>query len=184
MKTAFRGTLLASAPLIAAMPLIVDTSARVHPSVPTTDATCVLHSHGPHAATAKGGGSKLPAPDTLATTGTVTCVDPAGAPVASGAFERTTPRPASKCTGHEREAPSTTTVHWHDGTTSTVHFDKSDIDRANGTASLVASGEVTADSDHFATDTVKAVGTSTGPGCDAPAGKTALDSTLVLRLIH
>ncbi|MFI9788804.1 hypothetical protein ACIHEI_35640 [Kitasatospora sp. NPDC051984] len=184
MKTAFRGTLLASAPLLATLPLIVDTSARAYSATPTTDATCVLRGHGVFTGAVDAGGTNLPVPDTLAMTGTVTCVDPAGAPVASGTFERTVTMPATECTGDEHGDTSTTTVHWSDKTTSTFKFDKTDVVKVNGTASLVVSGEVTGDSAEFAGDTLKAVGTSFGAGCGTPAGETALDSTLVLRLSH
>ncbi|MFD8479554.1 hypothetical protein [Kitasatospora sp. NPDC059673] len=184
MKTAFRGTLLASAPLLATLPLIVDTSARAYSATPTTDATCVLHAHGVFTTAVDAGGTDTPIPDTLTMTGTVTCVDSAGAPLASGAFERVVTMPSTECTGDEHGDTSTTTIHWSDKTTSTFRFDRTDVMKVNGTASLVVSGAVTDDSAAFANDTIKAVGTSYGAGCGTPAGETALDSTLVLRLTH
>ncbi|MFJ1791898.1 hypothetical protein [Kitasatospora griseola] len=170
MNTAFRGTLLATAPLFAAVPLMVDASARFQP--PTTDATCVLHGHG---AAVRGSG-------TLAMTGTATCVDAAGAPVAAGTFARSVAVPDTECDGDEDDA--STTVRWSDGTASTVRYGKGTVVTANGTSSLIADGTVTADSTRFAGDTVHAVGTSSGTGCGVAAGRAALDSTLVLRLIH
>ncbi|MFF2627047.1 hypothetical protein ACFVUN_14865 [Kitasatospora griseola] len=169
MNTAFRGTLLATAPLFAAVPLMVDASARFQP--PTTDATCVLHGHG---AEVRGSG-------TLAMTGTATCVDAAGSPVAAGTFARSVAVSATECDGDE---DASTTVRWSDGTASTVRYGKGKVVTANGTASLIADGAVTADSTRFAGDTVHAVGTSTGTGCGIAAGKATVDSTLVLRLIH
>ncbi|MFD8597858.1 hypothetical protein ACFV1L_22915 [Kitasatospora sp. NPDC059646] len=179
MKTAARGTLLVTAPLFAAAPMMVDASARFEAVVPTTDATCVLHAHRPLAP------GTAHQPDTLTTTGTVTCVDAAGAPGPAGTFERTAPRPADRCTGEEYG--DTTTVRWSDGTASTLRADRpagSDTVRVNGTASLVLNGHVAEDSSRFPADTVHGVGTSTAAGCGTPAGPTAVDSTLVLRFTH
>ncbi|MDH6145436.1 MULTISPECIES: hypothetical protein [Kitasatospora] len=184
MKIAARGALLACAPLLAAAPLLAGASAHANSAAPTTDATCVLNAHGVFATAVDPGGINLPLGDTLAMTGTVTCVDTAGAPVAAGTFERTVTMPTTECTGDEHGDTSTTTIHWTDGTASTFRFDKTDVVKVNGTASLVVSGLVTADSTRFANDTINAVGTSSGTGCGTPAGETALDSTLVLRLTH
>jgi hypothetical protein len=183
MKAALRGALLAAAALLAA-PLLAGASARADSQAPTTDATCVLNAHGVFATAVDPGGIDLPVADTLTMTGTMTCADPSGAPVATGTFERTVTMPATECTGDEHGDTSTTTVRWTDGTVSTFRFDKTDVVKVNGTASLVVSGLVTADSTRFANDTVNAIGTSTGTGCGTPAGETALDSTLVLRLTH
>ncbi|WP_030277865.1 hypothetical protein [Streptomyces sp. NRRL B-24484] len=123
-------------------------------------------------------------PDTPAMTGSLSCVDAAGAPLATGTFERTVTMPATECTGDEHGDTSTTTVHWSDLSTSAFRFDHTDVVKVNGTASLVVTGAVTDDSARFAGDTVNAVGTSSGTGCGTPAGETAVDSILVLRLTH
>ncbi|MFE4603163.1 hypothetical protein ACFRKE_20170 [Kitasatospora indigofera] len=184
MKTAVRGALLAAASLLAAVPLLAGGSAHAGPAEPTTDATCVLNAHGLFATAVGAGGTNLPVGDTLAMTGTVSCVDAAGASAATGTFERTVTMPATECTGDEHGDTSTTTVNWADGAVSTFGFDTSDVVKVNGTASLAVTGAVTADSARFAGDTVNALGTSTGTGCGTPAGETAVDSTLVLRLTH
>ncbi|AUY53771.1 hypothetical protein [Streptomyces sp. CB01881] len=170
--------------LSAAVPLLTGYPAHADPAEPTTDATCVLNAHGAFATAVAPGGVDLPAPNTLAMTGTVSCVDAAGAPLATGAFERTVTMPATECTGDEHGDTSTTNVHWTDQTASAFRFDKIDVVKVNGTASLVITGGVTADSARFADDTINAVGTSTGTGCGTPAGETAVDSTIVLRLAH
>ncbi|MFF2625074.1 hypothetical protein ACFVUN_04770 [Kitasatospora griseola] len=184
MKTAVRNALLAAVPLLALVPLLTGSSAHAGPGDPTTDATCALKAHGVFASAVDPGGTNLPLPDTLAMTGTVECVDADGAPAATGTFERTVTMPATECTGDEHGDTSTTTVHWTDRTTTTFRFDRTDVVKVNGTASLVVAGTVTGDSAHFADDTVNAVGTSTGTGCGTPAGETEVDSTLVLRLTH
>ncbi|WBP91011.1 hypothetical protein [Kitasatospora cathayae] len=190
MKISVRGASLAAAvSLLAMVPLLTGASAPAGSgptasAAPTTDATCVLNAHGVFANAVGPGGTDLPLPDTLAMTGTVNCVDAADAPLAAGTFERTVTMPAAECTGDEHGDTSTTTVHWADLTTSTLRFDKTDVVKVNGTASLVVSGTVTADSARFAGDALTAVGTSSGAGCGTPAGETTLDSTLVLRLTH
>ncbi|MGW1596126.1 hypothetical protein [Streptomyces sp. NPDC002343] len=165
------------------MPLLAGT-ARAGAAEPTTDATCVMRAHGVFANAVGVGGTGIALPNTLAMTGTVECVDAAGAPAATGTFERTVTMPAAACTGDEHGDTATTTVHWTDGTVSTFQFDTIDVVKVNGTASLVVTGGVTADSARYVGDTVSAVGTSTGAGCGTPAGETALDSTLVVRLTH
>ncbi|MGW4382432.1 hypothetical protein [Kitasatospora sp. NPDC004531] len=184
MTTAVRGTLLGAAPLLALVPLIADASARAGAAAPTTDATCVLNGRGAFADAVGPGGVDLPVGDTLAITGTVTCVDRAGAPAASGTFTRTVSRPATDCTGEELDDGSTAIVHWNDTTMSTIDFDRTAVRKVNGTASLVAGGRVSANSARFADDTVEAVGTTTSTGCGTPTGATAAASTLVLRLAH
>ncbi|MFF8775066.1 hypothetical protein [Kitasatospora sp. NPDC015120] len=184
MKTTCRGAVLAAAPLLVAAPLLIGAASPADPAAPTTDATCVMNGHGIFATAVDPGGIGLPAGNTLAMTGTVECVDSAGAATATGVFERTVTMPAAECTGDEHGDTSVTTVHWADKTTSTFRFDHTDVVKVNGTASLVVTGAVTPDSTRFAGDTVNAVGTSTGVGCGTPAGETALDSTLVLRLTH
>ncbi|MFD8594274.1 hypothetical protein ACFV1L_04685 [Kitasatospora sp. NPDC059646] len=171
-------------PLFALVPLLTGPSASADPGEPTVDATCVLKAHGVFASAVDPGGTNLPLPDTLAMTGTVQCVDAAGTPTVTGAFERTVTMPATECTGDEHGDTSTTTVHWADRTTSTLRFEHTDVVKVNGTASLVVTGTVTDDSAHFAGDTLNAVGSSTGTGCGTPAGETEVDSTLVLRLTH
>ncbi|MEU2718032.1 hypothetical protein [Streptomyces sp. NPDC007205] len=184
MKIAARSVLLVATSLFAAVSLLAGASAYAGSAAPTTGSTCVLNAHGVFANAVDPGGINLPVRDTLAMTGSVTCVDATGAPVAAGTFERTVTMPATECTGDEHGDTSTTTVHWTDNTTSTFRFDKIDVVKVNGTASLVVTGTVTPDSTRFASDTINAVGTSTGAGCGTPAGETAVDSTLVLRLTH
>ncbi|CAM5291209.1 hypothetical protein BOQ63_007435 [Streptomyces viridifaciens] len=199
MKISVRGGSLAAATsLLAVVPLLtgawaparaglaapVSSTAPVSSAAPVTDATCVLNAHGVFANAVGAGGIDLPLPDTLAMTGTLSCVDAFGAPLASGTFERTVTMPAAECTGDEHGDTSTTTVHWADLSTSTLRFTRTDVVKVNGTASLVVSGAVTADSARFAGDALSAVGTSSGAGCGTPAGETTLDSTLVLRLTH
>ncbi|MFF4341321.1 hypothetical protein ACFY00_15475 [Kitasatospora sp. NPDC001540] len=184
MKITSRGAVLAAVPLLLSAPLLFGASAHAEPVVPVTDATCVLKAHGVFATAVGLGGVDLPVGNTLAMTGTVECVDAAGAPSATGAFERTVTMPAAECTGDEHGDTSTTTVHWADKTTSTFRFDHTDVVKVNGTASLIVTGTVTPDSGRFAGDALNAVGTSTGTGCGSPAGESALDSTLVLRLTH
>ncbi|MFD0277629.1 hypothetical protein ACFVHB_27480 [Kitasatospora sp. NPDC127111] len=184
MKIARRGAFLAALSLCAAVPLLAGASAPADPAGPTTDATCVLNAHGVFATAVGAGGTDLPVGDTLAMTGTVSCVDAAGAPAATGTFERTVTMPAAECTGDEHGDTATTTVHWTDRTASTFRFDRIDVVKVDGTASLVVTGAVTADSARFAGDIVNAVGTSSGTGCGTPAGETAVDSTLVVRLTH
>ncbi|KJS60978.1 hypothetical protein [Streptomyces rubellomurinus] len=185
MKIAVRGALLAAAvSLCAAVPLLAGASAHAGSTTPTTDATCVLKGHGVFTAALDQGGLDLPLSDTLAMTGTVTCVDAAGAPAGTGTFERTVTMPAASCTGDEHGDTATTTVHWTDRSASTFDFSRIDVVKVNGTASLVAAGAVEASSARFAGDALNAVGTSDGTGCGTPAGETALDSTLVLRLTH
>ncbi|MER6301713.1 hypothetical protein ABT247_19425 [Kitasatospora sp. NPDC001539] len=183
MKITVRGALLAVVPLVAAVPLLAGTPTEASPAAaPVTDATCVLKGHGVFAHAVGLGGTNLPVPDTLAMTGTASCVDAAGADAGTGTFQRTVAMPATECTGDEHGDTSTTTVHWTDGSVSTFRFDRTDVVKVNGTASLVVTGAVTTDSARFAGDAVNAVGTSAGTGCGTPAGETALDSTLVLRL--
>ncbi|WP_158834689.1 hypothetical protein [Streptomyces sp. NRRL S-350] len=186
MRIAVRGRAAVPAvvSLFAVVPLLAAVPARAGAAGPTTDATCVLNAHGVFATALGPGGTDLPVVDTLAMTGTVSCVDAAGAPSATGTFERTVTMPAAECTGDEHGDTSTTTVHWLDRTVSTFRFDRIDVVKVNGTASLTVTGAVTPDSARFAGDTVNAVGTSTGTGCGTPAGETAADSTLVLRLTH
>ncbi|MGW4893090.1 hypothetical protein ACWEQL_12625 [Kitasatospora sp. NPDC004240] len=184
MKITVRGGLPAVLALFAAVPLLVVGPARADSAEPTIDATCVLNAHGLFATAVAPGGIDLPVPNTLAMTGTLSCVDVAGAPLATGTFERTVTMPATQCTGDEHGDTATTSVHWSDGTASTFRFDKIDVVKVNGTASLVIAGAVTADSARFADDAINAVGTSTGTGCGTPAGETAVDSTIVLRLTH
>ncbi|MCG6497690.1 hypothetical protein [Kitasatospora sp. A2-31] len=169
---------------VAAVPLLAGASAPVGTAEATTDATCVLNGHGVFATAVAPGGVDVPVPDTLAMTGTLSCVDAAGAPLATGTFERTVAMPATECTGDEHGDTATTTVHWADQTASTFRFDRIDVVKVNGTASLVITGAVTADSARFADDTINAVGTSTGTGCGTPVGESAVDSTVVLRLTH
>ncbi|KDN86987.1 hypothetical protein [Kitasatospora cheerisanensis] len=178
MKTAARGTLLVTAPLFAAAPMMVDASARFEAFVPTVDATCVLHAHR----AAAGGAHRA---DTSTTTGTVTCLDAAGAPGLTGTFEPAAV-PADACTGdgYGDEYGDGTAIRWSDGTASTLRFADPEPTRVGGTASLVVNGRVTDESSRFPADTVHAVGTSSATGCGTPAGATALDSTLVLRLTH
>lgn len=193
MKISVRGGSLAAATsLLAVVPLLTGAwaparaglAAPVSSTAPVTDATCVLNAHGVFANAVGAGGIDLPLPDTLAMTGTLSCVDAFGAPLASGTFERTVTMPAAECTGDEHGDTSTTTVHWADLSASTLRFTRTDVVKVNGTASLVVSGAVTADSARFAGDALSAVGTSSGAGCGTPAGETTLDSTLVLRLTH
>ncbi|WP_031063730.1 hypothetical protein [Streptomyces sp. NRRL WC-3742] len=183
MKIAARGALLVATSLLTVVAPIAGSSAAGS-AAPVTDATCVMNGHGVFASAVDPGGVNVPLPDTLAMTGTVSCVDAAGAPLADGTFTRTVTMPATECTGDEHQDTSTTTVNWTGGTASTFRFDRTDVVKVNGTASLVVTGGVTADSARFAGDTVNAIGTSTGVGCGTPAGETALDSTLVLRLTH
>ncbi|MEU8513772.1 hypothetical protein AB0C76_19595 [Kitasatospora sp. NPDC048722] len=115
-------------------------------------------------------------------TGTVTCVDPGGSPVATGTVDQTVTMPGTERTGDESRDTSTTRVTWADGTVSTFGFDQIDVVKAAGTASLVTTGSVTGDSARFARDALKAVGTGVGVGCGTVIGETALDCTLVIRL--
>ncbi|MFF4381172.1 hypothetical protein [Kitasatospora sp. NPDC001547] len=170
--------------LSAVIPLLTGASAGADRAEPTTDATCVLNSHGVFASAVAPGGVDLHLPNTLVLTGTLSCVDAAGTPSASGTFERVVTMPATECTGDEHGDTATTNVHWTDQTDSTFRFDKIDVVKVNGTASLVITGAVTADSARFADDTINAVGTGTGAGCGTPAGQTVVDSTIVLRLTH
>ncbi|MET8541867.1 hypothetical protein ABZW03_14600 [Kitasatospora sp. NPDC004799] len=205
MRIAVRAAVLTAVPLLATGPLFAGAaahtasartasartasaddpaSARAVAAEPTTDATCALKGHGVFTSAVDPGGTNVSLPDTLVMTGTVECVDAAGAPTTTGTFARTVTMPATECTGDEHGDTSTTDVSWTDGTASTFRFDRTDVVKVNGTASLVVSGAVTADSARFAGDTVNAIGSSTGAGCGTPAGETELDSVLVLRLTH
>ncbi|OKJ09230.1 hypothetical protein [Kitasatospora sp. CB01950] len=181
MTTAVRGTLLAAAPLLSLVPLMADAYARTGSDAPTTDATCVFNGRGTFADAVEPGGVSVPVADTLVVTGTVTCVDQGGAPVASGKFARTVTVPAARCTGDEHGDTSSTTVYWSDTAISTFELDRTEVVKVNGTASLDVSGHVAANSARFADDTVRGLGTSTGAGCGTSAGERAVDSTLVLR---
>ncbi|MQS16839.1 hypothetical protein F7Q99_32795 [Streptomyces kaniharaensis] len=183
MKIAVLGAVLAIPPLLVAAAAPAD-SAHTRSARPTIDATCVQTAHGTFATAVDPGATNTSQPDTLRMTGKVECVDSANARLASGTFERTVTMPGVECTGEEHRDTSTTTVHWSDGAVSTLDFDRTEVVKASGTASLVITGSVTADSARFARDTIKAVGISSGSGCGTRAGETAVDSTLVLHLTH
>ncbi|MEV6976061.1 hypothetical protein [Kitasatospora sp. NPDC093806] len=184
MKLAVRSALSAALPLLALVPLLTGAAGPIHPAEPTTDATCSTVAHGTFATAVAPGGVNTPIANTLDMTGAITCVDGAGAPLATGTFERTISMQDSVCTGDQNGLTSVTTVKWSDGTISNLSFDRVDVQKVAGIASLVVSGRVTDNSARFAFDTIKGAGSSTGTGCGTPLGETAVDSTLVLRLTH
>lgn len=179
MKSVALGTMLALASLLtAATPVNADSTG------PTVDATCVRTAHGTYATPVDPQGTNAPQSDTLKLTGTVKCVDSAGAPVATGSVDQTVTMPRTECTGDDHRDTATTRVKWSDGTVSTFAFNHIDVVKADGTASLVTTGSVTRDSARFAGDTLNAVGTSVDVGCGTATGETSVDSTLVIRLTH
>ncbi|MGW7580123.1 hypothetical protein ACWGKU_03965 [Kitasatospora sp. NPDC054768] len=151
---------------------------------PEVDATCVRTLHGTFDTPVGPGGGNAPQADTLHMTGTVKCVDPAGRPVAAGTVDHTVTLPRTECTGDEHGDTSATRVTWADGAVSTFGFDRVDVVKAYGTASLVAAGRVASDSARFAGDTLNGAGTSISTGCGTMAGARTVDSTTVIRLSH
>ncbi|MFD4656132.1 hypothetical protein ACFWP2_10950 [Kitasatospora sp. NPDC058444] len=151
---------------------------------PEVDATCVRTLHGTFDSPVDQGGGNAPQADTLHMTGTVTCVDPAGRVVAAGTVDHAVTLPRTECTGDEHGDTSTTRVTWADGSVSTLGFEHIDVVKADGTASLVATGTVTPDSARFAGDTLHGVGTSISTGCGTTAGARKVASTTVIRLTH
>jgi hypothetical protein len=184
MKTAVLGAALAAASLLAAAAAPAHSAHVRSTRAAVLDATCVQTAHGTFATAVDPGGTDASQQDTLHMTGTVKCEDSAGVPVATGTFQRTVTMPGEECTGDEHRDTSTTTVTWSDKSVSTFTFDRTEVVKAAGTASLVITGGVSTDSARFAKDTINAVGVSTGSGCGTKAGETAVDSTIVLRLTH
>lgn len=180
MKMARRGASLSALSLFAVVSMSAGGPARAHSTAAVTDATCVMTAHGIFATAVTG----VAVPNALSMTGTVACVDAAGAPVASGNFERTVTMPAAECTGDELGDTATSRVTWSDATVSTFDFTKISVIKVNGTASLAIAGTVTGDSARYANDTISGSGLSVGAGCGTLAGEVALDSTLVVRLTH
>ncbi|MFG2910411.1 hypothetical protein ACGF13_35860 [Kitasatospora sp. NPDC048286] len=179
MKPVLVGAALTAVALLeAAIPAL---AASAEPEV---DATCVRTLHGTFDGPAAPGRGNASQADTLHMTGTLTCVDPAGKPLAAGTVDHTVSLPRTECTADEHGDTSATRVTWADGAVSTFGFEHTDVVKADGTASLVAAGGVTSDSARFAGDTLHGVGTGVSTGCGSSAAARKVASTMVLRLTH
>lgn len=148
----------------------------------TADVYCLRTTHGALTTPLDPGGLDTPQSDALRMTGTMTCLDATGAPLATGTVDQAVTMPRIECTGDENQNTSQTVVTWSDGTVSTFTFDHTDVTKTNGTAGLIVSGSVTTDSALFAGDTVNGAGTGTSVGCGTAIGETTANSVLVLHL--
>jgi hypothetical protein len=176
MKHVLVGAILAAASIL--------TSAR--PAGATTqdtvDAYCVRTTHGTLTTPVDPGTVDTPQSDALNMTGTMSCIDATGAPLATGTVNQAVNMPRIECTGEQNQNTSQTVVTWSDGTVSTFTFNRTDVIKTNGTAGLIVSGSVTTDSALFAGATVNGAGTGTSVGCGTATGETNADSVLVLHL--
>lgn len=148
----------------------------------TTDAYCVRTTHGTLTTPIGLGGINTPQSSALQLTGTLTCLDATGAPLATGTVDQAVTMPRTECTGEENQNTAKMVVTWSDGTVSTLVLNRTDVIKVNGASGLAVSGNVTTDSALFAGYTVNGAGAGTSAGCGTAAGETSTDAVLVLHL--
>ena len=181
----------AAAPAQAATPAKATTHAQaakhgqaVTKASPVLVASCTATISGSYTSPLDPGGTNAQQPDTLQQSGAVTCVDNGGQLLIRGTMTRTAALPAAQCSGIAYSDPSTTTITWADGTTSSLTLDPANVVSVLGTASTTGTGSVTPTSTKFAGDTIDAAVMATGPGCGTAAGQTTVNSTVVFTLAH
>src|SRR3954470_8777172 len=81
----------------------------------TADVYCLRTTHGALTTPLDPGGIDAPQADALQMTGTMTCIDATGAPLATGTVNQAVNMPRIECTGEEDQNTSQTVVTWSDG---------------------------------------------------------------------
>ncbi|MEZ0107707.1 hypothetical protein ABH920_001699 [Catenulispora sp. EB89] len=183
MRSAILGPVLTAAAALALTAAAPAAQAATTAS-PVLVASCTATISGTYTSPLDPGGTNAQQADTLQQTGTITCVDDAGQPLVRGTMTRTTILPAAQCSGIAYSDPSTNTINWTDGTTTSLTLDQANVVSVLGAASTTGTGTATTNSTKFAGDSIDGAVMGTGPGCGTPSGQTTVNSTVVFTLAH